>query len=77
MVEHSLYSTIMAEQQVKAAFISFKDLSSYAFSTSSKIDYLTGLFFKISHRLNNNPSNCLNLLYFGIKWQKEATCLSL
>ena len=74
MVEHSFYSTIMAEQQVKAAFINFKDLSSYVFSTSSKIDYLTGLFFTISHRFNNNPPSCLNLLYFSIKWQKESTC---
>ena len=59
-------------RQVKAAFINFKDVSSYAFSTSSKIDYLTELFFKKSHTFNNNPSNSLNLLHFGIKWQKEA-----
>ena len=56
---------------MKIAFISFKDVTSYALS---KIDYLTELFFKISHTFNYNPSNCLNLLYFGIKWQKEAIC---
>ena len=70
-VQHNHGTTF---KQVKAAFISFKDVSSYAFWSSAKIDYLTEMFFKISHRFNNNPSCCLNLLYFGIKWQKEATC---
>ena len=37
-------------QLIKPAFISFKDVSSCAFWTSSKIDCLTELFFKISHR---------------------------
>ena len=64
----------MAEPTVKAAFISFKGVSSYAFLASPKIDYLTELFSNICHRYNNNLSNCLNLLYFGIKWQKEADC---
>ena len=61
-------------QQVKAAFISFKNVSSYAFWASVKLDDLTEMFFKISHRFNNNTLHCLNLLYFGIKWQKEAIC---